>query len=353
MNKTYEEFLTGMKEAYVREAGVEADDAGDAGIRLKLLAEELFSLQSYADFLERQVFPQTAQGIYLDYHAKMRGMERKQATAAQGKLEFFSSSPAEKNIVIPAGTLCTSPGNLQGQYVTLAAAVLLEGALSVSVAAESVTAGEQGNAAAGTVTNLILPISGISRAANPVPFSGGSDPEGDAALRERLLQSYPQVSNGANLQYYLEKALAFEEVVSANVLPRARGVGTLDVAVRTHTGEANAALLQKIQTAVEQNREFCMDVKARSGMEKTVPVSLLVQAGEAYEASTLSEAVKAAILTYVDGLPLGTPLLVSQLGRRILEVEGVKNYRMTTPYNDVAPQADQWLRAVPTVFVYR
>ena len=59
----YETILERMKETFRQEAGFEADDASDVGIRLKVLAGEVFSLLHSVDWLRRQVFPQTAQGV--------------------------------------------------------------------------------------------------------------------------------------------------------------------------------------------------------------------------------------------------------------------------------------------------
>ncbi|MFQ7061561.1 MAG: hypothetical protein ACLRQY_02295 [[Clostridium] leptum] len=70
MSETYESILSRMQDQFQELAGFPADDASDIGIRLKVLAGELFSACTNLDWLKRQVFPQTAQGIQLDYHAQ-------------------------------------------------------------------------------------------------------------------------------------------------------------------------------------------------------------------------------------------------------------------------------------------
>ena len=88
MSETYESILSRMQDQFQELAGFPADDASDIGIRLKVLAGELFSACTNLDWLKRQVFPQTAQGIQLDYHAQQRGIQRKSAVRSQGTLEF-------------------------------------------------------------------------------------------------------------------------------------------------------------------------------------------------------------------------------------------------------------------------
>ena len=63
MSETYESILSRMQDRFQELAGFPADDASDIGIRLKVLAGELFSACTNLDWLKRQVFPQTAQGI--------------------------------------------------------------------------------------------------------------------------------------------------------------------------------------------------------------------------------------------------------------------------------------------------
>ena len=68
-----------MRETFSDKAGFSPDDASDIGIRLKVLAGEIYSACSQAEFLKRQAFPQTAEGDFLDLHARQRGISRKPA----------------------------------------------------------------------------------------------------------------------------------------------------------------------------------------------------------------------------------------------------------------------------------
>lgn len=63
----------------------------DSAVRLYALAAELQSLLMQADWVLDQSFPQTAQGMYLDYHAETRGITRAAAEKAVGTLRFAAA----------------------------------------------------------------------------------------------------------------------------------------------------------------------------------------------------------------------------------------------------------------------
>ena len=109
MSETYESILSRMQDQFQELAGFPADDASDIGIRLKVLAGELFSACTNLDWLKRQVFPQTAQGIQLDYHAQQRGIQRKSAVRSQGTLEFSREAALLYDVTIPEARCALFP----------------------------------------------------------------------------------------------------------------------------------------------------------------------------------------------------------------------------------------------------
>lgn len=131
-----------------------------------------------------QSFPQTARGVYLDYHAQMRGIARTAATKAVGTLRFSVERAPSTALSIAAGTACMTEG--ETRFQTTAEAVLAAGELSVDAPAEALEPGRSGNAAAGTIVILTACPVGITGCTNPAPFTGGSDQEDDASLRSRI-----------------------------------------------------------------------------------------------------------------------------------------------------------------------
>ena len=213
---------------------MEVDQGCDLAVRLYAAAAQIYAMYLQADWVARQAFPQTAEGDYLDLHAQLRGLERKQASHAAGTLRFFADQAAETPREIPLGTVCMTAGLVR--FETTRAAVLPVGQLQVDVPARALLAGSAGNAAAGTVLSMAVAPVGIRRCDNPEPFLGGSDGETDSELRKRVLDTFQRLPNGANAAFYEQGALSFDEVAAASVLPRSRGIGTVDVVVSTHSG---------------------------------------------------------------------------------------------------------------------
>lgn len=58
--ESYGSVLERMQQTFQELAGFSADDASDLGIRLKVLAGEVYSLLNGVEWLKNQMFPQTA-----------------------------------------------------------------------------------------------------------------------------------------------------------------------------------------------------------------------------------------------------------------------------------------------------
>lgn len=88
------------------------------------MAAQVEALYAQADWVNRQSFPQTAEGQYLDYHAGMRSIERTAAVRATGTLRFYVRAALEAALEIPEGTVCLTGDGVRyetTQTVSLAA----------------------------------------------------------------------------------------------------------------------------------------------------------------------------------------------------------------------------------------
>ena len=331
--KTVDEIYQEMAAVFAEQTGLEAGAAGDLAVRLYAVAAEIWGLYLQADWTRRQCFPQTAEGEYLDLHAALRGVERKAAAAAAGTLRFSVQEPGETDRVIPAGTVCMTAGLVR--FETIGEAVLPGGGSYVDVPAQALEPGAAGNAAAGTVLTMAVAPTGIAACTNPAAFSGGVDREDDESLRARILETYRRLANGANAAYYEQTAMAFDEVAAVTVLPRSRGVGTVDVVIATQSGEPGEELLERVEERFQKAREIAVDVQVSGPVKQTVDVSVQIQAEEGRDASAVKAAVQAAVQGWFNGTRLGKPVLRARLGSLIYGVEGVENYVLTSPAADV------------------
>ncbi len=342
---TFDEILSKMRARYRELSGFDADHASDIGIRLRVLAAEAASLYESLAELRAQIFPQTSSGEYLELHAQSRAITRKAAIPAIGSLTFSRETPAYSDIFIPAGVLCSTKSEPQVQFVTSEDATLVADATEVTVAAVAVDAGTIGNVAAFAVTVMISPAVGITNVKNSEPFFGGTDQENDDALRGRLIAAYQNISNGTNSAFYYDLAMSNEGVFSANILPRRRGRGTVDVVITSHSDILEDEIVDAIQSDLDVRKEINVDVKVSAAVRDYLAVSVEIAIKDGYNFALVSQKANEIIQNTINELGVGTPLLLASIGSKLLQVDGLYNYRILSPVNDVLPASDHVLRA--------
>ena len=332
--KTVEELYRALLADFETRIGTDLSDSCDLAVRLYAVAAQLQALYAQAEWVERQSFPQTAEGQYLDYHAQMRALQRSAAVKATGTLRFSVRESAAEALTIPAGTICMTGKGVQ--FETTAAATLATGASYVDVPACAVEAGAAGNTGANTVLAMAVPPTGIVSCTNPAAFTGGEEAEPDEALRTRILDSYRRLPNGANAAFYESVALRYPGVASAKAVGRARGIGTVDVYVASTAGVPEEVLLEEIQAELEQKREIAVDVQVKAPQTQSVAVSLALSARQGAEGEAVQARAEAAVRAYFSGARLGSGVRLSELYAILHEVEGLANYRVLAPTEDVA-----------------
>ena len=275
--KTVEEIYQELLEDFSKRIGRDVSHSCDLAVRLYAVAAQVQALYAQMDWVQRQSFPQTAQGIYLDYHAQTRALERRDAVKATGTMRFSVRTAPQEALSIPAGTVCLNAAGVR--YETVQETALAAGETFVDAPAQAVEAGAAGNTAADTVLFLSAPPAGIVSCSNSTAFAGGEDEEDDESLRERILDSYQRLPNGANAAFYETEAMLYPGVAAARAVGRARGIGTVDVYVATTAGVPEEALLREIQADLERKREIAVDVQVKAPATKAVDIAVGVQVG--------------------------------------------------------------------------
>ncbi|MEG1857488.1 MAG: baseplate J/gp47 family protein [Pseudoflavonifractor sp.] len=332
--KKIEEIYGEMATAFAGETGQTVGQSGDLSARLYAVAAQIYALNVQGEWVERQCFPQTAAGEFLDRHAGLRGLTRRTAACAGGHIRFSVAAAQTAGLEIPKGTVCMTAGLVR--FETLEAKTLPAGATTVDVSAKAAAAGTGGNVAAGSILTMAVAPAGITACTNPAPFSGGTDGETDEELRVRVLDTFRRLPNGANAAFYEQGALSFPEVAAAAVLARSRGAGTVDVVVATQSGIPDGALLAKLKDYFQIRREIAVDVGVLAPAAKTVDIAIAVAAAEGRTFGETKTAVEAAIRGWFNGTRLGKSVLRAQLGALVFTVGGVANYSLTVPGTDVA-----------------
>lgn len=329
MTQTYEEILERMNSSFTELSGFNADSASDIGIRLKVLAGEIFSAYTNVDWLQKQMFPQTATGTQLELHAQQRGLARRAAEKSQGTLTFSRNRAVEYDIDIPVGTVCATPGIDGIRFVTTEAGVLVAGETSTAVPAQAETGGEKSNTSANTITVMITPPPGITLVTNDLPFIGGTDGESDDDLRDRLMESYQNISNGTNAAFYYDFVSEYDEIDSVSVVPREQGAGTVAIYVSSGGSAPSSSLIEQIQKDISNIKEINVDVSISAPEFVTVDVNATVVAKDGYDFSEVQTNCINSLAKYFSDLKIGDPYLLAGAGDALFHTEGVKNYKFS------------------------
>ena len=125
-------------------------------------------------------------------------------------------------------------------------------------------------------------------------------------------------------------------VAAAQVVGRARGIGTVDVYITTEAGVPSEELVEEVRADLQEKREIAVDVSVCVPAKKAVNVAVAVQSADNVEFQTVKAEVESALTNFFSGKLLGQPILLAELGNRIYQVNGVENYRFSAPTADVA-----------------
>ena len=332
--KEWTEIYEQLRGTFAQRAGFVPSEGCDSAVRLYALAAELQSLLMQADWVLDQSFPQTAQGMYLDYHAETRGITRGAAEKAAGVIRFAAADKVTAACPIEKGTVCMTAEGVR--FETTEDAAIAVGSQWADVPAQAVEAGAGGNVIAGTVTLLSAMPVGVVQCTNPAAFSGGCDAESDEALRGRVLASYQRLPNGANAAYYEQEAMRYPGVAAAKAVGRARGIGTVNVVIATHAGVPDAALLAAVETDLQKKREIAVDVKVLAPTVETVAVTAALKAAPGYTFAEVKAGAQSALEALFTGELLGKSVTTARLLTLLCGVEGVENVHLTAPAADVA-----------------
>lgn len=336
--KTIDEIYREMLACFGEQTGLNPKEGTDLSARLYALAAQVYALYVQSDWVKRQAFPQTAEGEYLDYHAQLRSLERKKPVPAQGVVRFSAGEVSDFPREIPQGTVCMTAGLIR--FETTQSAQLPARKLTVDVPVQALEPGTAGNVEAGAIVSMAVAPMGISGCTNPEPCVGGADGEDDQGLRLRILDTFKRLPNGANAAFYEQGALSFDQVAAAAVIPRPRGVGSVDVVASTLAGVPDEELLEQLQAYFEERREIAVDVQVRAPQTSSVDVTVQVAAKGGWDGEQVRTEVERTLRSWFDGKLLGQDVLRARLGSLVYGCEGVENYSISAPAEDLKVEKD-------------
>ena len=194
-------------------------------------------------------FPEWSWENWLDQIALTMQITRRPAGFSSGYLTVTG----DEGRSIPTGFLFATPSE-DGEENTMFEAVndyTIDETGVVLVYARCTEAGPVGNVPARTVTMMVEPITGISSVTNDEVMSGGTDPESDDSLRERIMGKDRNLETSfvGNPNDYRRWAMEVVGVGAVVVVPEPDGPGSGSVKLIVMDGNglsANQAIMDAV-----------------------------------------------------------------------------------------------------------
>lgn len=350
--EAYSEILDRMKAKYEELTGITPSDTSDIGVKLQVLAGEIYSAMVNAQWIFRQMFPATATGEYLDYHAGERGLSRRQASFSEGEVIFSVSEATATELVIPAGTVVSTKGNEPLLFETTEEGTIATGTTAVHIPVKAMHSGSAYNVGAGKILLMVTPPAGVESVTNPDPCTSGTDVENDEYLRERIEESLRFAPSGANCAYYKKIAMETDGVQSAGVVPRARGTGTVDVYVAGEGTEVSKETIAQVQDVLSLLREVNVDVLVKPATPSYISMALNIELKDGYDFDSVREKCIQALKEYIISRGVGGNVLLTEAGERIYHIDGVKEYNFPAASNSIVRCSDSTYPLPYSIKVY-
>lgn len=339
MNITYDEILERMSDKFTELSGFEPDSASDIGIRLRVLAGEIFSLNTELAWIKKQMFPNTASGEMLDLHAAQRGLERQRGAKAKGTIAFILDMPVEFDVIVPAGTICTNDeGSLN--YITSQEYTIRRGSTVLMAECEAEKSGTIYNTGIGKVKTIVTYFSVGLSISNSTSFTGGTDDEDDESLRKRIFESYRLSPDGVNAAYFESLACSIDGIQSAKAYGVANEPGQIVVVLGGRGAVPESDVFIQASSVLQSAKPVGINMLVVNCGLSSIDVNVSIKAGDGYTFSGIADNVRERIRRFFSELSVGEDVLLSALGKAILEVNGVENYVFTSMSDTAITNAD-------------
>jgi hypothetical protein len=268
-------------------------------------------------------FVNTAQGQALELVVSILGVKRITKDFPVGLVTFFRDpGAANGNITIPEAVLLSTAKG-EANFVTVESRMLQRGQVRVDVPVRATMSGDAGIVAAGAITTLSQPISGIVRVTNFDATVRAAEDETDTQLRNRakaVLRGLGKATIAALSNAIIEQSAKLAEAFDPNGPPGKRtDPGTVTLLI-----ESKSERFPSVRNAVEQTRA--------AGVLTTLVARYVFLKPRITLTSTVSGAGKAKLVQeviakmqeYVDGLSAGDPAKGEELLKGISSVKDVK-----------------------------
>ena len=282
----------------------------------------------------KQIWPMTAFGQSLDYHAEIRDTARRPATASTGELQLT----VDAGTTVPIGSqFSTASTDSQPSIVfqTTEAAFSAEGG-TIAVPVECAQTGPSGNVMAKTVIFKVSQLDGVKAVTNPEEITGGTDAESDESLSARLVE----IDRTRNISYvgsiadYRRWSLEVPGVGEVTVIPASDDSGLVTVVITDSNGDpANETLCTAVYNHIMSPDDPYSRLTAPNARLSVIAptvislaISATVELETGYELSSVKAAFITAVQTYLGTARTDGEIKRSKISDILGGIAGVYDY---------------------------
>ena len=300
------------------------------GSVLRALLEANASVALWMQWLILQVLSMTraatSVGADLDSWMADFSLVRLPGAPSQGNVTFGRYTTG-LTAMIPVGTIVRTVDG-SGSFVVVAdlsnpawngqTGYLLPSNIStITLPIQALTAGLTGNVVAGAIGLLGSALPGVDYVVNSTALTNGVDAESDVALRTRFqlyVNSRSLATVGAvgaavqSLQQGLRYCVLENVDSSGGPAP-----GNFRVIVDNGAGIASPILLAAVSAAVDLIRPIGSTYSVSGPVDIIVAIQMSLVTSNSLSATSVATLVQQAILTWIQGLPMGAVLAISKL----------------------------------------
>jgi baseplate J-like protein len=303
----------------------DTSEDSDAYARASSLAACAEGIYAHQKWLIKQFFPDTADTEFLEKHAGLRGLRRRNATYAAGKGATISGNP---DAVIAVGLQIKTE---DGRFYETTESAVISAAGSVVVAVRSLATGAAQNIKTATKGSFMAAPVGVSTDVVLNDVVGATNAESDSSLLERLLNKIRRPAAGGNRYDYKDWALEVDGVEQAYVYPLRRGLGTVDIAITADNGVPSDDTVRRAQEYIDQERPVTAK-ESKVVKPDVTKVNFNIQVKISGVAlNDIKTAIRNALTDYFNGLIPGDDLIVSQCEAVVSDLIGVVDRRFIAP----------------------
>lgn len=291
-------------------------------------AEAIYKL---LEFWVKQTFIDTAtEDEFIDYHAMLFGVTRKQGTKATGEI-LITGKPGTTT---PAGTIVLKTDGTK--YQLLYDTTILSNEKAIAVV-ECLQRGEIGNCAIGEIANFEIANANIFTVINEKSFTNGYEKEPNDVLISRAKERILKPAHSGNIYDYEKWAKEVDGVGRVLVEPLWNGNGTVKVRIANYkNGVANEDLIQKVKERIEADngRPVGANVTVVSFDNKDIEITVGVILSRGVKLSNISDLIISKIKQQIkDNSAIYTLnnqeiLSINRVEKIILSVDGVEDCKV-------------------------